>query len=184
MSRPISWRRIATVALGLTAAPVVVYLALALVIGRQGVLQLVFGPLERSAVDFASFERDPRPNNYLVCPADFCAARSDAVSPVIDKPAAVLRDASLAVFKAMPRTTLLIADATEMQYDFEVRSFMIGFPDTVTIRFLPVDATHVKLAIYSRSHYGRGDFGVNEKRVRHWLTLLGADLSPQMTRRK
>lgn len=169
-------RRIAVLVLALIAAPVVVYLGLVLVLGRQGVLELAFGPLERPAVDFQHFARDARPNNYLVCPPDFCAAPSDAASPVIERPAAGLRDAALAAFKAQPRTTLLAADAGLMQYDFEVRSRLIGFPDTVTIRFIALDPGRATYAIYSRAHYGRSDLGVNQERVRRWLGRAGLPL--------
>ena len=49
------------------------------------------------------------------------------------------------------------------------------YPDSITVRFLPLEEGRSTLAIYSRSHYGRSDFGVNKERVDGWLaSLLGA----------
>jgi uncharacterized protein (DUF1499 family) len=53
----------------------------------------------------------------------------------------------------------------------------MDFPDSITVRFIPLTPDSATLAIYSRSHYGRNDFGVNEARIRAWLTALERALS-------
>ena len=60
------------------------------------------------------------------------------------------------------------------QYDVEERSALFGFPDTMTVRLFERRDGTSTVAIYSRAHYGKGDFGVNEARVRAWLDDLAA----------
>ena len=54
------------------------------------------------------------------------------------------------------------------------RSLVFRFPDTIWIQVLPLDANRSTLAIYSRSAYGRYDFGVNRSRVQAWLAAIVA----------
>ena len=58
--------------------------------------------------------------------------------------------------------------------DYVQRSRFLRFPDVVTVRFISIDDTHATLAIYSRSLYGMGDFGVNKARIDDWLGKLKA----------
>jgi uncharacterized protein (DUF1499 family) len=51
-------------------------------------------------------------------------------------------------------------------------SVLLRFPDVITVEFVALDADRSSLAIYSRARYGRGDFGVNRKRVQRWLSRL------------
>jgi uncharacterized protein (DUF1499 family) len=60
-----------------------------------------------------------------------------------------------------------------MQYDYIQRTELMRYPDSITVRFIPLADGQSTLAIYSRSHYGRSDFGVNQARIRAWLAALG-----------
>jgi uncharacterized protein (DUF1499 family) len=151
---------------------VVVYALAAAVVGRSELLALLFGPVERSPIDFESLERGPAPNQYLVAPAGFGSARVDAEAPSFALTPEQLRDRWVAALDGMPRVKMLSADADRLQYNFEERSRLVGFPDTITVRFLPDAGGGSTLAVYSRSHYGYSDLGANEKRVKRWLALL------------
>ena len=52
------------------------------------------------------------------------------------------------------------------------RSRFIGFPDYVTVKAVALERG-AALIVYSRSRYGRSDFGVNRTRVEAWLAALG-----------
>ena len=65
-----------------------------------------------------------------------------------------------------------LADHKGVQFDYVQRSPRFRFPDIITVRFIPVSPSRSTLAIYSRSVYGRRDFGVNEKRVQEWMALI------------
>jgi hypothetical protein len=156
------------------AAVVLLYVIAAAVVGRTELLALLFGPVERQAVDFISLERRTTPNDFLACPAEVCAATADIESPVIGDSVDHLRLRFLEIVAASPRLTLLAGDPVLDQYDVEERSDLFGFPDTMTVRLFERRDGTSTVAIYSRSHYGKDDLGVNEARVRAWLDELAA----------
>jgi uncharacterized protein (DUF1499 family) len=137
-------------------------------------LEAFFDVGEVPAIDFASLERGPYPNQYLVCPAGMCAAETDGAAPVFAVPVARLQAAWEAMVAQQPRVQLLRRELTNQQIDYVQRSRLLRFPDLVTVRFVPVDDGHSTVAIYSRSVYGRGDMGVNRARVEEWLAKLKA----------
>ena len=148
------------------------YATMALMVGRRGVLELIFGPVERRPVDFATLQLEESPNQYLVCPADFSAAKPHQESPVYDVSVAELRDKWFRLMENQPRVKPLSSDRANEQYSFEVLTPVIHFPDTVTVRFIPLGEARSTLAVYSRSHYGHSDLGVNRRRITAWLEAL------------
>ena len=128
---------------------------------------------DREAVSFRTLTPPVTPNTYLVCPEGYCeAAQPMARSPAFDVPAGRLEAAWMAMLDRQPRVTVLQKDETLRQVDAEQRSLLIGYPDTVTARFIPLGEGQSTLAVYSRSHYGRSDYGVNRERVETWLRDL------------
>jgi len=157
-------------------APVVLYIFLAMIYTRVGLLERVFGPVHRERVDFATLQLKPSPNQYLVCPREFCRARPHAESPDFDVSLDALRAAWLRMIERQPRVTLLSSDPAKEQYEYEVLTPVIHFPDAVTVRLLQAKDGRSTLAIYSRSHYGYGDLGENRRRVQGWLEQLAEEL--------
>ncbi len=142
------------------------------VLGHAGLLALLFGAPDRPRIDFATLQKTDRPNQYLVCPRDLCAATPDRDAPVYAVPPSVLRDALLAAVASEPRVRLLAADAEAGYYEFEQTSRFMGYPDTVTVQIFDRGDDASTLAVYSRAHYGYRDFGVNKARVDAWLAKL------------
>ena len=128
---------------------------------------------EVKPVDFAALAFSGKPNQYLVCPADLCAAAPHAEPPVFDVPAPTLAEAWAGVVARQPRVTRLAEDTAGLQYDYVQRSELWRFPDLVTVRFIAVTPETSTVAVFSRAIYGYGDLGVNRKRVTAWLRLLG-----------
>lgn len=128
---------------------------------------------EVKPVDFATLTLSGKPNQYLVCPADLCAAAPHAEPPVFDVPAPTLAEAWAEVVARQPRVRRLAEDAAALQYDYVQRSALWRFPDLVTVRFIAVSPETSTVAVFSRAIYGYGDLGVNRKRVTAWLRLLG-----------
>jgi uncharacterized protein (DUF1499 family) len=156
---------------GLLAAVIMV----PLLVGCETTMTMVFGPVQRETISFATFDPGTRTNRYLVCPAGYCAATTpERTSPVFEVSAAALQERWMAMIERQPRITPGPADTAARQYDFIQRSRLLGFPDTITIRFIALGVTKSTVAIYSRSHYGSSDFGVNRDRIEAWL----AELSP------
>jgi uncharacterized protein (DUF1499 family) len=102
-----------------------------------------------------------------------CLAKVDLTIAPVAMSAADLAAKVKALPTVEPRTVLVGANDAELRYVLVQRSALLNFPDTINIAIQPLDASHAAIAIYSRSRYGKGDLGVNMKRVQRWLGLLG-----------
>jgi uncharacterized protein (DUF1499 family) len=120
--------------------------------------------------------RGDRPNSYLLCPAETCAARADAISPTFDRPLEEVERAWLRLMDRQPRVDLLDRDPVRHLYLFRQRSAVFGFPDLITVRFLDVTGG-ATLIVHSRSVYGYWDLGVNRRRVEDWISRLRVALT-------
>ncbi len=159
-------------AFGYLIAALVALGTLIAVYGRDRTLTLLLGPVITSDIEFATLKTADRPNWYLVCPDGYCAAVPYRVSPIFPEPARALRDRWMRLLDGEPRITRVRAIEPQLQYDFVQRSLVFRFPDTITVRFISLGEEQSTLAIYSRSHYGYRDLGVNKRRVEAWLAAL------------
>ena len=135
-------------------------------------LSALFAVGEVEAVDFAELELTDKPNQFLMCPPGYCGANAEAESPVFDVPVERLRARWRKMVDGQPRVELLASDSEGGQYDYLERSARFRFPDLITVRFISISPSQSTLAIYSRSIYGQGDYGVNRKRIEAWLSYL------------
>ena len=152
-----------------------IVVAFAALVWEGSTLEEVVFPIgDVPAVDFATLQRGPAPNQYLLCPKDMCAAETDGAAPVFDMTSEQLQVAWDEMLAEEPRVQVLRREVSNKQVDYVQRSRLLHFPDIITVRFVPVDDAHSTLAIYSRSVYGKGDMGVNRERIEHWLAKLKA----------
>ena len=133
----------------------------------------VFGPADLGPVVFEQLERRATPNDALACPADLCKARSDMLSPRFAVNAHTLRAAMEKILATEPNVTRVAADEATRTERYVQRSALLGFPDTIVVRYLEQPGERSTLAIYSRSQLGRSDLGANKERIARWLTKLG-----------
>lgn len=122
------------------------------------------------AIDFASLNLSEKPNQYLLCPPDFCSAEAHGTSPVFDVSVEALRRHWDIVIAAEPR--LAVLNDSGGQIDYVQRTAMVRYPDLITVRFIALTPAQSTLAIYSRSIYGSSDFDVNRERIEAWLAAL------------
>lgn len=128
-------------------------------------------------IDFATLQRPSSPNTCLVAPPGLCgAAEADSAAPKFPYPAAHVRDAFFRMVGRQPRVTHGAKDEAGLQYEVIQRSAFWRFPDSITVRFIPLPEGGSTLAIYSRSLTGYSDFGVNRKRVEAWLAALDVEV--------
>jgi hypothetical protein len=151
-----------------------IIIAAAALIWEGTTLESMLDVGEVPVIDFATLERGPDANQYLLCPKGMCAAETDGEAPVFDVPVEQLQVAWDEMLAEQPRLQVLRRDVTNIQIDYVQRSRLLRFPDLVTVRFVPIDDTHSTVAIYSRSVYGKGDMGVNRLRVEEWLARVKA----------
>ena len=146
-------------------------LGLLVMIGPEKVWDL-FGPADLGPVSFETLERRSTPNDALACPARICKAESDFVPPLFALSASELRAAMAKVVASEQRIVLIASDDAGLTDRYVQRSKLMGFPDTIVIRYLDEGAGQSTLAMYSRSQLGRSDLGVNKSRLERWLTKL------------
>lgn len=129
--------------------------------------------------DFPALTRARTPNAFLMAPAGLCKnAQADVVSPRYGVPASRLRQEFLRVVIAQPRLSHDLRDDVALYDDLVVRSFLLRFPDLVSVQFLDENGGKSTLAIYSRSVYGHSDLGVNRARTMAWIKDLNDALAP------
>ncbi len=130
-------------------------------------------PGDHRAVRFKTLVLTSKPNQYLVCPPDLCAeAKAHQESPQFDCTTDDLRAAFETVVLGLEAVTKMAE--SEDTLDVVARTPFVRWPDWVTVRFIPLGENRSTLAIYSRSVYGRSDFGANKKRITNWLARLSA----------
>lgn len=131
-------------------------------------------------LDLVHLERPASPNTALAAP-EGTGAHPDIVTPVYPLPASRLWSAIRDVAAGQPRTYSLAMDEARMEASWVARSAVLNFPDVIIaqVTALPGEAGREAgstLALYSRSLYGRSDFGVNRQRLEAWLAALDASL--------
>jgi uncharacterized protein (DUF1499 family) len=128
------------------------------------------GPIE--PIDFENLRPADKPNQFIMCPAKACSVKQHADSPIFDTPADRLRQRWDEVLAIQPRIKHLPEDKVAQQFNYIQRTARFRFPDLITVRFFAVSPLQSTLAIYSRSVYGKSDFGANRQRIEAWVELL------------
>jgi uncharacterized protein (DUF1499 family) len=137
--------------------------------GIDDVYAAAFGPADLGPVEFETLERRASPNDALACPAGVCPGETDFVTPTYDVPGARLREIVAEVAAQDPRAELVYSGRWEETDRYVVRTPLMRYPDTVTIRIYGAGPDRSQLAIYSRSQIGYSDMGANRARVARWL---------------
>ena len=98
------------------------------------------------------------------------ARLTGAEAPVFDMaPEALgLRIEAIATAEGAER---IAGDPASGQMTYVVRSRLMGFPDAISIRLVPLDQG-TRMEIFSRSRFGYSDMGVNGARVARWIAAL------------
>lgn len=115
------------------------------------------------------------PNSALAAPAGFQPPPDVVTHDYGAVPQQVFAAAKAAAL-SQPRTVLQREFADALQAHFVARSAIIGFPDLVTLQVLSRAERGSQVVIWSRSVYGRYDFGVNRKRLVAWVSAIDAAL--------
>ena len=127
-------------------------------------------------LDLRRFRPRSGKNRYFVAPSLAIHGEADRDAPVYAMAPRELADALYAVIMAEPR--IKVVDRTQDGLAMQViqRSRVFRFPDTVDIEAIALNPQQSSVALYSRSRYGRRDFGVNRRRIEDWLDKLAAKI--------
>lgn len=136
-------------------------------------------PEER--IDIAAL-RPPLPQpGFLACPPGYCAAHPEMTTPIFALPWRRLRDDWTTAIAAEPRVVRVETRSQGRRLVYIQHSPVFRFPDIVTVEFAALGPDRSGIALYSRSRYGRSDFGKNRQRVERWLRLLEKAAPPTAT---
>ena len=80
---------------------------------------------------------------------------------------------------AQPRTKRLAGGWDSLRSTYMQRTRLYGYPDFITFKATATEDGGSTLAVFSRSRFGRRDFGVNAARVKSWLLAIEQELSEQ-----
>lgn len=127
-------------------------------------------PAER--VDIVALRAPLPAPSFLACPRHYCAAEAGLSVPIFAMPWQQLRDAWTTMIARQPRVVPVGDEEQGRRLIYIQHSPVFRFPDIVTVEFVPFGPETSSVAVYSRSRYGRSDFGQNRKRVERWLAEL------------
>jgi uncharacterized protein (DUF1499 family) len=149
-------------------------LAVALGLGLRGYMNSTAQDrlLPSEQADIAEL-RSPLPQpGFLACPPGYCRAGEAIAGPIFGMSWADLREAWRRMVAAEPRLIQVAEDVRHRRAVYVVHTAVLGFPDIVTVEFVVLGDDRSSIALYSRSRYGRSDFGTNRRRVERWLSQL------------
>jgi uncharacterized protein (DUF1499 family) len=132
-------------------------------------------------MDVAHIVRPSSPNTALAAPAGF-GPPPDIVTRQYPIPAAGLFALVRDVAANQPRTYQAALYPDLLQAHYVARTAVFNFPDLVMVQVRQEGPGASDLILYSRSIYGKSDFGVNRKRVEAWLAAIQMKL-PSSTER-
>jgi len=130
------------------------------------------GLADAQAIDMHQLLRPSSPNTALAAPEGFSPA-PDIVTRRYDIAPELLFAAVQGVALAQPRTVSHAVFAERLQAHFVARSRLMNYPDLVAAQVTPES----ELILWSRSVYGRSDFGANRARLVAWLAALEGELA-------
>ena len=120
-----------------------------------------------------------KPNWYRLLPADATIDRDpdrDGHPPTFQVSVEDLSVAFDEVALGDDRVEIVAGSAASGHVTYVQRSKVFGFPDYVSVRFIPLPEGGSTLSAYSRARFGQSDLGVNQKRVERWMNEVAARL--------
>jgi uncharacterized protein (DUF1499 family) len=172
-------RRILTLLVATVLGMATLGLAVRIYMGREAENRLA----PNEAVSIAELH-SPLPNpGILFCPPGYCPAAEAIASPVFPMPWERLHEYWTEVITGEKRVETIAADPDKRRFVYVQHSPTFRFPDIITVEFVQLGPNRSSIAIYSRSRYGRFDFGKNRKRVGKWLALLEKMAQPAIASR-
>lgn len=152
-------------ALIMFALLVVSFLSIYTFIGLEKVWEFTSGNPDMGPVNFKTLKKTPKPNQYLLCPKDYCVETPDTISSSYEISASKLFTKAHQLIKDDTELRLLATDESELSLRFLSRAPTLKFPDTTNIKVVEISDTQSTLAIYAQAKIGSSDFGANKTRV-------------------
>ena len=137
--------------------------------GRDRAWTEMFGPPDLGPYDFELPTRTGKLNDALFCPPATPACEAAAVDrtiPLLATDAAALLAEVRRVVEAMPGAVIVDDRPERLAFRAVVRTPVMRFPDTLSVRVRQEAPGVAGLWLYSRSQIGHADLGANGSRLR------------------
>lgn len=154
------------------------FLSIYAFIGLERVWQFTSGDPDMGPVNFNTLKKTPKPNQYLLCPAGYCAETPDTISSIYEISSSKLFAEILLLIEEDEELKLLASDESARLLRFLSRAPILRFPDTTSIEVVEISDTQSTLAIYAQAKIGQSDLGANKTRVDAMLEKLEERIVP------
>ncbi len=137
--------------------------------GRDAVWTDLVGPADTGPYDFEQPTRTGKVNDALFCPVGDAACEAAAVDrglPLYATDAPTLLAAVRETVASMPGADFVEDNPDDLSFRAVVRTPLLRFPDTVSVRVREQAPGLSAVWLYSRSRIGHADLGANERRLR------------------
>ena len=121
-------------------------------------------------VDPVTVERTGNPNDYIVAPEGLRSEKPDRISSVRSGSPKELLFQFDSIAGAV--STRIAGSLETLHITYVKRTPLMGYPDYISVKAVEVDGS-AALVIYSRSRFGKSDFGANRERIDRWLAQIG-----------
>jgi len=145
----------------------ILLLVLAVLILLEAYVRLAPSDPKLWHVDPLKAQPTKTPNSFLVRPGE-----GKYPAPEFGVNAATLAREFDDLLMADANVVRLAGSVADLYVTYVVRSRLVGFPDYVSVRFIPLTANRSSIAIFSRARFGYSDQGVNRRRVLAWFKAL------------
>jgi len=113
-----------------------------------------------------------KPHSFRMAPPGLTTEVVDLPSPVYSANPTLMAKAFDDFVLSQSKTTRIAGSPEEGWMTYVQKSQRWGFPDYISVKFIDLNGGKSTIAIYSRSRFGHSDMGVNEARVRRWVSTL------------
>lgn len=163
------------IALGVGGLFVLIAL-LYIVVGFERVWSAMAGKPSSEIIQVATIKKTTKPNQYLVCPNDFCDEKSDRISPVFDASVDRLQAVMAEIERNDANFSKVNSDDGDRRQKYIMRSPFWRFPNLISIEYVPLENEQSTIAIYAQAQLGQSDLGANKAFIDQLLSEISSQI--------
>lgn len=163
------------IALGVGGLFVLIAL-LYIVVGFERVWSAMAGKPSSEIIQVATIKKTTKPNQYLVCPNDFCDEKSDRISPVFDASVDRLQAVIAEIERNDANFSKVNSDDGDRRQKYIMRSPFWRFPNLISVEYIPLENDQSTIAIYAQAQLGQSDLGANKAFIDQLLSEISSQI--------
>ena len=145
-------------------------------VGFERVWTFIAGAPSSEIVEIAKVQKTPKPNQYLVCPQDFCKENIDRSSPVFNAPIDKIRQVLASFESKDAHLTKVNTNPDGTREKYIMRSPFWKFPNLISVEYIPLENGQSTIAIYAQAQLGQSDFNANKVFIDQLLSEISSQI--------